>query len=174
MCGATEGGLSLDGVNVASLATVVVPWLVSVPSSKRAASLIATVPRLTRLPCSSCTPASLLTTRSAPVFVSVWASWNVGSLDEAATLADFARDHRAEVAFLGIDSEDELRAARVFSKRFHGAFPSIWDPIGRLAAAWGPVPTTLVFDRRHVLVQKIAGAATRDQLDAALRRVTRR
>lgn len=109
-----------------------------------------------------------------PVFVSVWASWNVGSLDQASTVARFAQSHESEVAFLGVNSEDSKSAAREFAKRFHMDFPSISDPIGIIAAGWSPVPTTLVFDRRHKLVQRIDGSASRAQLDAALRRVTRR
>jgi thiol-disulfide isomerase/thioredoxin len=112
--------------------------------------------------------------RGKPVFVCVWASWNVGSLDQASTVARFARSHEDEVAFLGIDSEDPKPAARAFSRRFHMDFPSIWDPVGILAAGWSPVTTTLVFDRSHVLVQRIDGSAPLAQLNAALRRVTRR
>lgn len=112
--------------------------------------------------------------RGKPVFVIVWASWNVGSLAQASTLGRFARSHAGRVAVLGIDSEDSERAARAFSKRYAMDFPSIADPVGILAAAWSPVPTTLVFDRRHVLVEKIAGSVSVEQLNAALRHVTRR
>ena len=75
--------------------------------------------------------------------------------------------------FLGIDTGDAKARARAFYNRYHLPYPSIWDPRRVLAGAWSRgAPTTLVFDRRHVLVQRIEGTATRAQLTAALKRVT--
>ena len=109
-----------------------------------------------------------------PVFVNVWGSWCLGCTAEAPTLARFARSHKRQVAFLGIDTEDSKQGARAFYKRFDTDYPSIWDPRGVLAGAWSRgAPTTLVFDRRHVLVQRIEGSASLAQLNTALRRVTR-
>jgi thiol-disulfide isomerase/thioredoxin len=116
---------------------------------------------------------SLSQFRGKPVLVSLWATWNVGSIAEAATLGRFARAHADEVAVLGIDVEDSPTAARAFIRRNGMDFPSIADPIGKLGAAWAPVPTTLVFDRKHVLVQRIPSSVSQEQLDAALRRVIR-
>ena len=116
---------------------------------------------------------SLAQFRGKPVFVSVWATWNVGSIAQAATLGRFAREHAEDVAVLGIDVEDSAGAASAFIRRNDMNFPSIADPIGKLGAAWAPVPTTLVFDRKHVLVQTIPGSVSDEQLDAALRRVIR-
>ena len=109
-----------------------------------------------------------------PVFVNVWGSWCDGCIAEAPTLVRFARSHRRQVAFLGIDTEDSRSGARAFYKRFDLDYPSIWDPHAILAGAWSRgAPTTLVFDRRHRLVRRIEGSATLAQLNAALRRVTR-
>ena len=94
-------------------------------------------------------------------------------IDQASTLGRWARSHESQVAYLGIDVGDSKRDGRAFSRRYHMTFPSIWDPIEKFAV-WAYVPTTLVFDRRHKLVQKIDGSALTAQLDAALRRVTRR
>jgi thiol-disulfide isomerase/thioredoxin len=110
-----------------------------------------------------------------PVFVNVWGSWCTGCNAEASTLAHFARAHRRQVAFIGIDTEDSKVGARAFYKRFDTEYPSIWDPRGILAGAWSRgTPTTLVFDRRHVLVQRIEGSTSLTALNAALRGVTRR
>jgi thiol-disulfide isomerase/thioredoxin len=109
-----------------------------------------------------------------PVFVNVWGSWCLGCTAEAPTLARFARAHKRQVAFLGIDTEDSRQGARAFYKRFDTGYPSIWDPKGLLAGSWSRgAPTTLVFDRRHLLVQRIEGSASLAQLTAALKRVTR-
>jgi thiol-disulfide isomerase/thioredoxin len=116
---------------------------------------------------------SLLQFRGKPVLVSLWATWNVGSIAQAATLGRFARAHADEVAVLGIDVEDSPTAARAFIRRNGMDFPSIADPIGKLGAAWAPVPTTLVLDRKHMVVQTIPSSVSQEQLDAALRRVIR-
>jgi len=111
--------------------------------------------------------------RAKPVFVNVWGSWCLGCTAEAPTLARFAKMHERQVAFLGIDTEDSKRGARAFYRRFDTEYPSIWDPKGILAGAWSRgTPTTLVFDRRHVLVQRIEGTASLAELNAALKRVT--
>jgi thiol-disulfide isomerase/thioredoxin len=108
-----------------------------------------------------------------PVFVNVWGSWCLGCRAEARTLAQFAKSHERQLAFLGIDTEDSKVGARAFYKRFDTDYPSIWDPRGILAGAWSRgTPTTLVFDRRHVFVTRIEGSATLAQLNAALRKVT--
>ena len=109
-----------------------------------------------------------------PVFVNVWGSWCDGCNTEAPVLSRFARANARKVAFLGIDTIDSKTGARAFYKRFDLEYPSIWDPRGVIAGAWSRgAPTTLVFDRRHRLVQRIEGSATLKQLNAALRRVTR-
>jgi thiol-disulfide isomerase/thioredoxin len=110
-----------------------------------------------------------------PVFVNVWGSWCAGCTAEARTLSQFARSHKSQVAFLGIDTVDSKTGARAFYKRFDTDYPSIWDPRGVLAGAWSRgTPTTLVFDRRHVLVRSVEGTASVAELNAALTRVTRR
>jgi thiol-disulfide isomerase/thioredoxin len=111
--------------------------------------------------------------RGEPVFVNVWGSWCFGCTAEARTLARFARAHERQVAFLGIDTGDSRAEGRAYYKRFDVPYPSIWDPRRLLAGDWvRGAPTTLVFDRRHVLVQRIEGRASLAQLNAALKRVT--
>ena len=114
---------------------------------------------------------SLAQFQGKPVFVSVWATWNVGSIEQASTLGRFARAHAGEVAVLGIDVEDSAAAARAFIRRYRMDFPSISDPIGKLGDAWAPVPTTLVFDREHVLVETIPSSASEEHLNSALRAI---
>jgi thiol-disulfide isomerase/thioredoxin len=118
---------------------------------------------------------SLAQFRGKPVFVNVWGSWCAGCRAEARTLAQFALTHKRQVAFLGINTEDSKAGARAFYTRFRLTYPSIWDPRALLAGAWSRgAPTTLVFDRAHRLVQRIEGSASLAQLNAALKRVTRR
>jgi thiol-disulfide isomerase/thioredoxin len=109
-----------------------------------------------------------------PVFVNFWGSWCEGCKTEARTLAAFERAHRAQVAFIGVDTIDSRVGANAFYRHYDAAYPSIWDPRGVLAGAWTRgTPTTLVFDRKHRLVQRLEGPASKAQLTAALRRATR-
>ena len=117
-------------------------------------------------------PVSVNSFHGRPVFVNVWGSWCGGCNAEARLLARFSREHRRQVAFLGIDTMDSRTAARAFYDRYDTDYPSIFDPKGILAGAWSRgAPTTLVFNRRHLLVHTIEGASTLKQLNAALRLV---
>jgi thiol-disulfide isomerase/thioredoxin len=120
-------------------------------------------------------PLSLNMFRGKPVFVNVWGSWCGGCNTEARTLASFARAHRKQVVFLGIDTLDSRTAARAFYRRYDTDYPSIFDPKGVLAGAWSRgAPTTLVFNRRHVLVRTLEGASSVSRLRAALELAIRR
>jgi cytochrome c biogenesis protein CcmG, thiol:disulfide interchange protein DsbE len=111
--------------------------------------------------------------RGRPVLVVVWGSWCYGCRTEAPTLARFVRAHSRQVVFLGINTEDSKRGARAFSRRFGLRYPSIWDPRGLLAGGWSRgAPTLLVFNKRHLLLQRVEGAASLVQLNAALRRAS--
>ncbi len=111
--------------------------------------------------------------RGKPVFVNFWASWCGGCQAEARTLARFARTNERQVAFMGVDVIDSRIGAKAFYARYDTNYASVWDPHGRLAGAWTRgTPTTLVFNARHRLVQRIEGPATLAKLNAALRRAT--
>src|SRR4249919_2048115 len=85
-----------------------------------------------------------------PVFVNFWGSWCEGCKTEARTLASFERTHRAQVAFIGVDTIDSRAGAKAFYRRYDLDYPSIWDPRGMLSGSWTRgTPTTLVFDRKH-------------------------
>jgi thiol-disulfide isomerase/thioredoxin len=110
--------------------------------------------------------------RGKPVFVNAWGSWCYGCRTEAPVLAAFARTHRGKVAVIGLDTRDSKPGARQFVARYRIPYPSIFDPRGLIAGWWvRGVPSTLVFDARQRLVQRLEGTVTRTQLERALRRV---
>jgi thiol-disulfide isomerase/thioredoxin len=119
-------------------------------------------------------PLSLASYRGKAVFVNFWGSWCGGCIVEAPTLVEFARAHKREIVFLGVNTLDSKAGARAFADKYGMNWRSIWDPRGLLAGAWTRgAPTTLVFDRKHRLVQRIEGSATPKELRAALRRAIR-
>ena len=100
------------------------------------ATALAAKPRIAGRDVLTGKPVALNDYSGKPVFVNVWGSWCTGCTAEASTLARFARLHKRQVAFLGIDTEDSKSGARAFYKRFDTDYPSIWDPRGILAGAW--------------------------------------
>jgi thiol-disulfide isomerase/thioredoxin len=109
-----------------------------------------------------------------PVFVNFWGSWCEGCKTEARTLASFEKAHRAQVAFIGVDTIDSRAGAKAFYKRYDMEYPSIWDPKGLLSGSWTRgTPTTLVFDRKHRFVTRLEGPASAALLKAALKRAIR-
>lgn len=109
-----------------------------------------------------------------PVFVNFWGSWCEGCKTEARTLASFEKAHRAQLAFIGVDTMDSRAGAKAFYRRYDTEYPSIFDPRGMISGSWTRgTPTTLVFDRKHRFVMRIEGPATKAQLSAALKRATK-
>ena len=84
------------------------------------------------------------------------------------------RRHRAELAFVGLDSQDERGAAEDFLRKFPVGFPSVFDPDAEVAAAYGggqAWPTTMFFDDEGELVNvKIGAYATAELLEQDIQR----
>lgn len=92
------------------------------------------------------------------VVVTIWASWCPGCNAEARTLARFARAH-PEAAFVGVDFSDTRDDVRGFYRKYGWAFPSVFDPDGKIAGELGlqGTPTTIFLDREHREVADIVG-----------------
>jgi cytochrome c biogenesis protein CcmG/thiol:disulfide interchange protein DsbE len=112
--------------------------------------------------------------RGHPVVVNQWASWCTSCRFEFPFFAEAVKRHRARVAFLGLDSQDQLGSAEAFLEGFPVGFPSIFDPGAEVAAAFGggPAwPTTMFFDADGELVNvKLGAYATADLLEQDIRR----
>jgi thiol-disulfide isomerase/thioredoxin len=112
--------------------------------------------------------------RGHPVVVNQWASWCTSCRFEFPFFADAVKRHRATVAFLGLDSEDERGSAEAFLEELPVGFPSIFDPDAEVAAAFGggqAWPTTMFFDSKGELVNvKIGAYATAELLEQDIQR----
>lgn len=109
-----------------------------------------------------------------PIVVNQWASWCEPCRAELPFFADAANSAAGEVAFLGIDMQDNLDSAEEFLTEVPIPFPSVFDPT---AAAIGSLgggivsPTTVFIDEKGEIVEVFQGAyATRDQLEADIER----
>jgi cytochrome c biogenesis protein CcmG, thiol:disulfide interchange protein DsbE len=116
------------------------------------------------------TTVSLARVKKKPVVLTVWASWCAACRRQAARFGRFARKHRREVATIGLDLEDEAADARAFYERVGWTFRSIGDPDGKLVARLGveELPTTLFLDRDRLIVARVAGVASRRDLERGL------
>jgi len=89
--------------------------------------------------------------RGYPVVVNMWGSWCPPCRAEFPYFQKQALERGAEVAFLGINSQDPESAAREFLDEYPVPFPSYKDPDLKLAAEIGGgvgFPITVFYDKR--------------------------
>jgi thiol-disulfide isomerase/thioredoxin len=88
--------------------------------------------------------------RGAPVVVNQWASWCPNCKSEFPFFQREAQRYRRQVAFLGLDAEDQRADAESFLRQFPVNYPSVFDPSAQQAASLGGGqgwPTTFFIDR---------------------------
>jgi thiol-disulfide isomerase/thioredoxin len=117
---------------------------------------------------------SLASLRGRVVVVNFWASWCAACRAEAPQMAKVARAER-DVAFVGVDVTDHSGAALRFARAHGWRYPLVPDDHGDLLPPYGVIgmPTTVLVDRRGVVVDKWTGATTAAVLEAKLRAAER-
>ncbi len=93
--------------------------------------------------------------RGYPVVVNVWASWCGPCRYEFPILQKLSARYGKRVAFLGVDSEDEAKAARTFLEEEPVPYPSYSDPDKEILdslEAFGGLPDTAFYDREGELI----------------------
>ena len=116
--------------------------------------------------------AKLAELRGHPVVVNQWGSWCPPCRAEFPFFGESADAHAAEVAFVGVDIQDDRGAAEEFLEDFPVPYPSIYDPDADavFSIGWTQVsPTTWFIDEEGEIVHQRPGAyANRDQLEEDL------
>jgi len=106
--------------------------------------------------------------RGHPVVVNKWASWCGPCRAEFPFFGSQAKGRFGEVAFLGVNSEDNEADAAGFLTRFPVGYPSYSDPDSEVAQVFNGVtafPTTAFYDSDGELVYvKQGGYATEELL----------
>lgn len=100
-----------------------------------------------------------------PIVVNVWASWCGPCLYEFPVLQKLSARYGKQVAFLGIDSQDDADAARTFLEEEPVPYPSYSDPdeeIGKSIGATLGLPETVFYDHQGELVHVKRGPYTED------------
>ena len=112
--------------------------------------------------------------RGHPVVVNKWASWCGPCRFEFPFFQSQAAKRGAEVAFLGVDSNDSEAAARTFLEDYPVPYPSFSDPDEEIARAIGAdfaFPSTVFYDEAgEVAFTKIGPYETEEQLAADIER----
>jgi thiol-disulfide isomerase/thioredoxin len=98
--------------------------------------------------------------RGFPVVVNQWGSWCPPCRDEFPFFADVAEAHLKDVAFVGVDVQDDRGAAEDFLDEYPVPYPSIYDENADAARSlgWTQVsPTTWLIDERGEIVYQRPG-----------------
>jgi thiol-disulfide isomerase/thioredoxin len=116
--------------------------------------------------------------RGRPVVVNKWASWCGPCRFEFPFFQELATERGAEIAFLGIDSDDSEDAARTFLEELPLPYPSYSDPHHEIADEFldnaREFPATGFYDSRGELAFVHRGVyASQDALAADIRRFAR-
>jgi thiol-disulfide isomerase/thioredoxin len=109
-----------------------------------------------------------------PVVVNQWGSWCPPCREEFPFFAAAAEAHADEIAFLGIDMEDNREAAEQFLSESPVPYPSIFDPSAEeIRSLGGGVvsPTTVFIDETGEIVNVFQGPYTsQEQLERDIER----
>jgi cytochrome c biogenesis protein CcmG, thiol:disulfide interchange protein DsbE len=111
--------------------------------------------------------------RGHPVVVNLWASWCDPCRHELPFFQRQAMKRGAQVAFLGVNSNDSDDAARELARRYPMPYPSFVDPRLAVAGAYSArgLPVTAFYDAggKRVLVHQ-GGFTSETQLAAEIDR----
>ena len=115
--------------------------------------------------------------RGYPIVVNKWASWCPPCRDEFPFFQTLSVELGKEVAFIGVDAQDEREPAAEFLRKFPVSFPSYEDPEQEVAKVFkGHVafPTTAFYDRTGKLTfVHQGGYATEERLREDIERYAR-
>jgi thiol-disulfide isomerase/thioredoxin len=114
--------------------------------------------------------AKLASLHGVPVVVNQWAAWCPNCKFEFPFFQQLSQRYQKQIAFLGLDAQDDRGNAQNFLKRFPVNYPSVFDPDASESQSIGGGqgwPTTFYFDKggHEVFVHQgaYATAAALDQ-----------
>ena len=149
--GAALGYLALKGSGAGAVKTsaVVAPALPAPPTGavpKQIAANIAQESQVIETPITK----KLAALRGVPVVVNQWAAWCPNCKAEFPFFQRESQRYDRQVAFVGLDAQDQRGEAVSFLKRFPVNYPSVFDESAAQSSSLGGGrgwPTTMFFDR---------------------------
>ena len=111
-------------------------------------------------------PVSLASFAGRAVVINFWASWCDPCRTELPALEAAHVALGDQVAFIGIDHQDDRRSAVGFIDFTGVTYESGFDPEGSVAATYGlyGLPTTVLVSPDGIVVAEVTGAVTEDRL----------
>jgi thiol-disulfide isomerase/thioredoxin len=108
-----------------------------------------------------------------PTVLNFWGSWCGPCRTEQPELNQVAERFDGEVAFLGVNVDDPVTNAQAFQREFDVPYPSVHDPAGSYAAAFGGIgpsvmPSTLLIDPEGRVAARIFGSTDETELTVLL------
>jgi cytochrome c biogenesis protein CcmG/thiol:disulfide interchange protein DsbE len=120
--------------------------------------------------------AQLAQLKGTPVVVNQWASWCGPCRFEFPFFISVAKQLKGQVAFVGVDSNDNRGDAERFLREFPTPYPHFEDGDVRIARSFRggrAFPTTVIYDKRGKLVYTHPGAyASEDKFKQDIERYT--
>ncbi len=120
---------------------------------------------------------SLAAFAGRPVIINFFASWCAPCQRETPALARFYRQSGNRVAIIGVDSNDQARAAMRFVHAAGVRYPVGVDPLpASTTSSYGVIalPQTFFLNARHRIVKRVFGAVTTKELSAGVTLMTSR
>ena len=116
-------------------------------------------------------PFSLNAAEGKPVVVNFWSTWCQPCKIEHPVLLSAAQTYGPlGVHFVAVLYQDDASKARAFLNRSGSHWPTLEDPGGRTAIAYGVagVPETFFIDATGTIVRKVSGPVSQDIMVATL------
>lgn len=116
-------------------------------------------------------PLSLNSLLGKPLILNFWASWCVSCREEARVLEQFWKEHKSEILVVGIAVQDTPEDAAAFMKEAGKTYPIAIDESGMAGINYGVtgVPETFFISRGGMILDKIAGPVSKEDLEARLK-----
>ena len=117
---------------------------------------------------------SLDEARGTPVVVNFWSTWCQPCKIEHPVLLNAAQNYGPMgVQFVAVLYQDDAATARAYLQRYGTAWPTLADPGGRTAIAYGVagVPETFFINAEGVIVRKVAGPVSQAVMMQAMQEI---
>ena len=160
---------------VASLLAVLLLNLGRDPHTIRSPLVGRPAPAFALAPAGGGAPVTSESLRGRPLVLNFWATWCAPCLEEHETLQQTAAAVGRDVQFLGVVYEDEEDRVKAFQQRYGATYPSLLDPEGKAAIAYGVagVPETYFIDAAGVIQAKFAYPLDAQTMAENLRKIRR-
>jgi cytochrome c biogenesis protein CcmG/thiol:disulfide interchange protein DsbE len=105
-----------------------------------------------------------------PVVLNFWASWCPFCIAEMPDFEDSSNAHIDQVAFIGVNLQDDAGAADSLAVETGVTYQLARDPQGVVYSAFGGIgmPTTVFIDADGVVAEVVTGQLSRDALEAKI------